>query len=537
MFTINNNNLAPQALIALFFLLLALSGCDITQPDRFYDKSADKDPAFDLYVTGLPSDGHIAVSKTITLNFISSTDSVKELHIYLDDVYDRTLNRYPYKYYIDPSSLTAGKHELKIYVVAANKGLYTAVSASQLLYTVPFYYDTTPPKDVVVNPIVYKNGHPYLSWSKSADPDFKSYRISYSNKYNTNINDTINDGNKTWYADTSTSLIYGRNFMSYKVCVYNGAKYSVGVNVDLSWGTEIPKSYQSLYLVNNSYNLMYFVYGTSLSAASTLTNTLVKNVSLDPPDVGQLKYLCLSPDNTKLYIVCQQNLSGNANIYVYDSQSLILLRTIQTNVAGSARIAVTNDRFYLATTQNAYIINPADGSTINSCAVTSLEINKIFIDAPNNLLYNFNEFYTSEFDVSNDSIKLVKKVRFDNDASIPSDISFFKNRFYILDLYHSVKVLDSKSLDVINSLSFSGTSVPNDISVSNGYLYVGTQENSGKYMGRVYKYLADDLSLKDTFIFTDYIKCTSASPDGKYLYAGLTHYNEWSSWFVVPLNN
>ena len=153
--------------IALLLLLFALSGCEITQPDRFYDKSADNDPAFDLYVNGLKADQHIISSITVTLNFTSSTDSVKEFYIYIDDIFDYSVPGNHCIFYFNPSSLSDGHHVLKFYVVAANKGLYSAILAAQLSYTIPFYYDTTPPIAVVVNPAVYKNNHPYLSWNKS----------------------------------------------------------------------------------------------------------------------------------------------------------------------------------------------------------------------------------------------------------------------------------------------------------------------------------------------------------------------------------
>lgn len=526
------------ACIAFLFLLLSVCGCEITQPGSFYDKSADNPPLIDLYVTGLQPNQHIVDTVTVTFSFISSTDSVKEAYVYIDDVYKHTLTANHYTYYLYPSSLSSGKHTLKVYVVAANKGLYSAVGVSQLLYNIPFYYDTDPPANVVANPAVFKNNQPYLTWNKSTDPNFKCYIIHYTNRYGKSVSYSISDRDKTEYTDTSTSLIYGRNIVLYTIYVSNGVKVSTGTFINFSWGTELPNGNMDQYCINNTNNLFYFIQGNVLSVISTQSNTLIKTVTLDQVPTGILKYLYLNPDDSKLYVLCPISYPGTTTIYVCDSRTIAPLQVIKTTAAGASRMVATNDRLYLVNSDKMYIINSSDGSLISSLAVANESVSKVFIDDPAKLLYTIAFDKTTQYDVSGDSIKTVKSVQKGSNIWTPSGPAYYNNKIYLIDGYHSFTAIDSRTLTVVKNYTFSNTyNDVTDLCVSNGNLFVGEEGYSGISHGTVYRFSADDLSLKETILFTDNIKNTSASPDGKFLYADMFRNNAWAVWIAVPLNN
>jgi hypothetical protein len=524
-----------KIIISFLLYLAVFSGCDINQPDRYYDASADKNPTYECTITNLKPDEHIAIPKILSLSFTSSTDAVKEIHIYIDTIEYLTIKNNP-SFMLYPAQYNVGRHYINMYVVSQNKGLYTLLNIPQLIYSIPFIYDPAPPADVNVNPVIYKDNHPYISWTRSTAPNFYCYLINYYGSNNFMRLDTIYGQDNSFFSDTCTPMVYGQGINSYNVFVSNGVTNSQGKNVDFSYGTNLPLNYPGPTLISNRYDMFYSLSQNLLTVISTIGNNLINSVNFSQY-IDEYPDYCLSQDGKNLIICSKPYNSTFSNVYIYDANTISFIRSIKTGTYDYAKVAAANDKIYFVSLKDIFIINSSDGKILNSTHIPSDDVSKVFVDGSNNLLYKFGNNNFSVYDISNDSIKEIKTIKKTGFTNFSSGICYYNNHLYLTDYANTVLEIDNRSLEVINRHTLNNATQIKDMYIANNCLYVGVKERTGRYYGKVYKISLDNFAIIDAYYFSEEVNVVAVSRDFNYLYAYEYHGFDWGQWFIVPLIN
>jgi hypothetical protein len=73
--------------------------------------------------------------------------------------------------------------------------------------------------------------------------------------------------------------------------------------------------------------------------------------------------------------------------------------------------------------------------------------------------------------------------------------------------------------------------------IANNFLYIGVNERTGRYYGKVYKISLDNFAIIDAYYFSEEVNVVAVSRDFNYLYAYEYHGFDWGQWLIVPLIN
>ncbi|MBI2417613.1 MAG: hypothetical protein HYV28_06860 [Ignavibacteriales bacterium] len=208
--------------IFFFLIIFLFSSCEVTEPERAYNKDADKTVTGALTASSFDTSKIYQSPMTINFRLDSLNFKIDKINIFIDEQNPITMgsNSNIFSYTIYPSQLASGRHTAVISVVPEKFGLYTANGVGVLNYGFPFYTYAWPDLGISITKIDTA-GKPTISWSECRDYYFKGYKIIRQTLLGTDTVATISERTKTTYRDSTCPELYGFNAFNYKIVAYN----------------------------------------------------------------------------------------------------------------------------------------------------------------------------------------------------------------------------------------------------------------------------------------------------------------------------
>ena len=528
-------------LLFSFFCSFLLS-CDLIVPsDRFYNENAQPPKVESLDISEIKPGQHLAGNVMFNVNLESVNSPIDVVHLIVDTTIVFSNYNPPYTLILDTQAWSEGEHLISVGVVETvpNIGLVGLTGYPSLIFTCNVVFDQTPPNAVMLQSVIWENGHPRLSWTQNNDLNFYAYFIMKDGNFGTfpppfvgaGI-DTIYDISTTTYLDTKASPIYGLS-LNYKINVTNSVEAASSNAINIRFGDTIAVNDHQIVrpIISPIREEVYFLesqtYDT-LKAVSTVSNTIVRSREFNSPSP---KTIALSKDGLKLFIA-----SNNSNsLSVIDAATFNTIVTLNSTLMGaSSMVTGRPNRLYTTTYGgNIKIIN----------ANTGVEIGEILIDAPNGVLTispDNNTLYVAKgtsvykVDVSTDNAQVISQQTASHNVKL-IQLSLDGTKIYLGHVWESpsnfVDIWDSETLTSVGRVTAPEQLF--DFFVTSSHIYLSESRDlpEGQYFlpGRVVQYNIESLTPQnfwDFVIVPRKIVTTSQS-----LYAqGKDH------WLVVPLN-
>lgn len=207
--------------VIYIFTVFIFVSCEVTEPERFYNKDAEKQINGYLFVSNYDSTKAYTDEESIQLRIEKNDFVMKRINVFIDEQLKLSFdvpntNSYTFSYTIKPGEYSDGRHVMVVSVVAQNKGLLSLNNIGTLNFGVPFLtYSAESLKTEIKN--IEVNEKPEIHWEESKDIFFKNYKVvrNISNQIDTVA--VISDSKITMYRDNSYPDIYGRQIASYQV--------------------------------------------------------------------------------------------------------------------------------------------------------------------------------------------------------------------------------------------------------------------------------------------------------------------------------
>lgn len=340
----------------LLFIVFFIS-CKINEPERFYDKGADKEFNASIKIEGYKPNEIICGIHKIPFSFDSVNFDIKEVSIFIDDKYWYSTSIDSGSVYIYSYNYENGPHKCEWYIVPKNAGIMSASNLPVLAFEYKFTIDNTPPTPVNITSVTWNDEHPVINWTKNNDKNFKSYILYSDNHFLEHSRDTviITDQNITSYVDTKMPKVIGQEVINYWIQVSNGydiVPYQATIK-SVNYGDKSSFPSQNLKLNKNKNSCYCFQYdnyyekGTPgyLYEISTINESVIRksDYQIEMGHIGRW-----SIDYQNNYILACGSMGGtNGRTVVYDLNTLEV-KYYNTKIGYGAHILpATKDKIYL----------------------------------------------------------------------------------------------------------------------------------------------------------------------------------------------
>ncbi len=204
-----------------FLLLFLLESCEVTEPERFFNKETEKNVSGILYSDNYDSAKVFTANGVINFRLDSLNFQIKDVYISVDSsqfskIYLNNGNSFTYT--VSPFYRHDGYHSLIISVSGKGKGLYTVNNVGLLNYLVRYKtYSGDSLKSSIDS--VNLSGKPIITWKKVNDMFFTAYKLVRMYSTQTDTVAVITDPAVTSFTDENCPEIYGFGVVSYKIVV------------------------------------------------------------------------------------------------------------------------------------------------------------------------------------------------------------------------------------------------------------------------------------------------------------------------------
>ncbi|HEY6951453.1 MAG TPA: hypothetical protein VI758_03535 [Bacteroidota bacterium] len=315
---------------AVVLLSVLLCSCELTEPPPIKGNSPEVPPVLPVSLGGITPGQHVAGSLTLTVPDSFLAAGVTKVTFLMDTVvlYESVSAGMVIK--LDLHSFAEGPHFLifAIYDVNQSAGLLGLIGAPSRMYETPIIVDKTVPT-VVQNVAVQWQTHPTITWQQSPDLNFRGFIVRKHATDGTNqvkVLDTLLSRDSTTFIDITQGPLYGA-MAAYSVGTWNGDVVTYSNPVSAAYGSRFPvDDCQSAFpspVADEEYVLSSDGH---LSVVSTLTNTVVRQLSLSPNWPYPAGSGGISADGSRFYFLGLA-MDSVHTMMVFDASSLTLQNT------------------------------------------------------------------------------------------------------------------------------------------------------------------------------------------------------------------
>jgi hypothetical protein len=220
-------------LLAIIITILGCSGCEISEPDRYYNNKPAPAEGKEYVSVNIKEGQHVNGYIDFNLDTAAYEFKILQANTYINNDLVAASRNYPFRITANTNVYSNGEYEFKIGLVTDRpraKGIWEEPDAPDIYYITKIIIDHSIPPAPVLELNAKINEMPRLNWNKTGENIyayiiFRKDSLSKSENAKWKVLDTLYNPDSTIYYDKNFSLPLGI-ISRYKIAAVNSAQFS-----------------------------------------------------------------------------------------------------------------------------------------------------------------------------------------------------------------------------------------------------------------------------------------------------------------------